>query len=495
MDSFGALLLAFYVISSLHMLQEDEEDGRLDLVYAEPVTRRAWLQPVVVLSAVLVVAVAVAGAAAMWVGTLFGSTSVSFTDNLVGMLNVLPIAALALGLAVLVYGLRPGWVVPVSGGAVVVTFVISFLGAALHLPDWVLGLSPFHHLSLAPAEPVAWVSTVVMVGIAAAFAVAGTRRLRPPRSRLGQQPASVRRSRKARAPVTRGLPLGRPVGEAPVGRDDLHLDVGRRVFVEQLDDAVVGGVAALAAGVADVDPVVVALRQVGLGDVEHEDQLGRPCRGGSTGVGPAVVGRRRAGPATNRPASSPSRCCRRRRCVSPRAARIVPRKRLYRRVMSADDPVEDFKEDPETWVLDQELNIAAEVYSPESKSIFAADLDDEALVERFRTLLGFDVMWEPPGGEDVDDDDDEGEGAEPVKKLADYGLDDHPDGDPERVKISWTVAFLDDCDECEDPRVELTVEEAGHPGAGLVGHLSPSTARRLRAALATALREIGEPVD
>ncbi len=81
--------------------------------------------------------------------------------------------------------------------------------------------------------------------------------------------------------------------------------------------------------------------------------------------------------------------------------------------MSADDPVEEFKEDPETWVLDQELNIAAEVYSPGSKSIFAADLDDEALVERFRTLLGFDVMWEPPGGEDVDDDDvDEGEGRD-----------------------------------------------------------------------------------
>lgn len=75
--------------------------------------------------------------------------------------------------------------------------------------------------------------------------------------------------------------------------------------------------------------------------------------------------------------------------------------------MSADDPVEDFKEDPEVWALDQELNIAAEVYSPESKGIFSADLDDEALVERFRTLLGFDVMWEPPGGEDVDDDEGE----------------------------------------------------------------------------------------
>jgi hypothetical protein len=54
---------------------------------------------------------------------------------------------------------------------------------------------------------------------------------------------------------------------------------------------------------------------------------------------------------------------------------------------------------------------------------------------------------------------------------------------------------LDDCDECEEPRVELTVEELGRQGTGLVGHLSPATARRLRAALATALREIGEPVD
>jgi hypothetical protein len=79
-----------------------------------------------------------------------------------------------------------------------------------------------------------------------------------------------------------------------------------------------------------------------------------------------------------------------------------------------------------------------------------------------------------------------------MRKLADYGIDDHPPDDPERVRITWIVAMLDDCDECEDPRIELTVEEAGAPGTGLVGHLSPASARRLRAALATALREIGE---
>ena len=80
-----------------------------------------------------------------------------------------------------------------------------------------------------------------------------------------------------------------------------------------------------------------------------------------------------------------------------------------------------------------------------------------------------------------------------MRKLADYGTDDHPDGDPERVKVAWAVAALDDCEECEEPRVELTVEEAGRPGTGLAGHLAPATARRLRAALALALREMGEP--
>jgi hypothetical protein len=79
-----------------------------------------------------------------------------------------------------------------------------------------------------------------------------------------------------------------------------------------------------------------------------------------------------------------------------------------------------------------------------------------------------------------------------MKKQADYGFDDHPPDDPERARLAWAVAILDDCDECGDLRVELTVEEAGRPGTGLVGHLSPDTARRLRAALATALRDLGQ---
>ncbi len=79
-----------------------------------------------------------------------------------------------------------------------------------------------------------------------------------------------------------------------------------------------------------------------------------------------------------------------------------------------------------------------------------------------------------------------------MKKLVDYASDDHPSDDAERAQLAWSVALVDDCDECQDLRVELTVEESGRAGTGLVGHLAPATARRLRVALGTALREIGE---
>ena len=82
-----------------------------------------------------------------------------------------------------------------------------------------------------------------------------------------------------------------------------------------------------------------------------------------------------------------------------------------------------------------------------------------------------------------------------MKKLADYGPDDHPADDPERAQAAWAVALLDDCEACDGLRVELTLEEAGAAGKGIVGHLAPATARRLRAALASALRDMGEPPD
>jgi hypothetical protein len=77
-------------------------------------------------------------------------------------------------------------------------------------------------------------------------------------------------------------------------------------------------------------------------------------------------------------------------------------------------------------------------------------------------------------------------------------IDDHPftpeelpPSDEDLQQLSWAVAISDDYDDGE-PRVVLTVEEVGRAGAGLVAHLSPTIARRLRVALRDALREVGE---
>jgi hypothetical protein len=78
-----------------------------------------------------------------------------------------------------------------------------------------------------------------------------------------------------------------------------------------------------------------------------------------------------------------------------------------------------------------------------------------------------------------------------VKKSIDFSLDDHPDGD-EQPGTAWAVAITDDCEGCNDLRVELTVEERGAHGTGIVAHLSPASARRVQAAIASALKELGE---
>jgi hypothetical protein len=78
-----------------------------------------------------------------------------------------------------------------------------------------------------------------------------------------------------------------------------------------------------------------------------------------------------------------------------------------------------------------------------------------------------------------------------MKKSIDFGFDDHDDDD-ERGRVSWVVAVADDCDTCNDIRIDLTMEEEGRAGAGLVAHLAPSTARKVVAAVNAALKEVGE---
>ena len=82
-----------------------------------------------------------------------------------------------------------------------------------------------------------------------------------------------------------------------------------------------------------------------------------------------------------------------------------------------------------------------------------------------------------------------------MKQSIDAAFDDHPDDDEDQPPAWWIVNVADDCEACEDLRLELVLEEKGEGRGRVVAHLAPATARQLRAALATALTTIGEPAD
>ena len=87
-----------------------------------------------------------------------------------------------------------------------------------------------------------------------------------------------------------------------------------------------------------------------------------------------------------------------------------------------------------------------------------------------------------------------------MRRSIDDAADAHPstegsdDDDYDKSPASWMVQLLDDCEACGDLRVSVTLEDVGAAGTGVVAHLDPTGARRLRAALAAALREAGEEV-
>ena len=88
-----------------------------------------------------------------------------------------------------------------------------------------------------------------------------------------------------------------------------------------------------------------------------------------------------------------------------------------------------------------------------------------------------------------------------MRRFVDDAHDDHPasdvgeDEDEGKAPAVWSVLVSDDCESCGDLRVVLTVEPVAEAGMGSVAHLSPASAKRLRQALAAALKELGQPVD
>lgn len=173
LDAMVALVVSLYAISSVHLLWEDEETGRLEAVFSQRVRRRRWLGAVTVVTVAGTVALTFASGLSTWAVARIGGADVTFAQASIGAANTLPLVLVFVGLAVFVFGIRPGPGAAVCSGAALAAYLLGILGPALKLPDWVTDLTPFRHMSLAPVAPVAWGANAIMLAVAAALAAAG----------------------------------------------------------------------------------------------------------------------------------------------------------------------------------------------------------------------------------------------------------------------------------------------------------------------------------
>jgi ABC-2 type transport system permease protein len=97
---------------------------------------------------------------------------VSFTRLLEAGANCLPVFVLFLGLGALAYAVVPRAGVAIAYALVATAFVWETVGGLLEAPGWLLGVSPFHHVALVPAESFAATAAAVMVAVGLAAVLA-----------------------------------------------------------------------------------------------------------------------------------------------------------------------------------------------------------------------------------------------------------------------------------------------------------------------------------
>jgi ABC-2 type transport system permease protein len=170
--TFTVLVAALYAGFRIAADREEEAASRLDNLLVRPVGRRTWLLQQALVAVGGAAAVALVAALLEWAGAESRGIAVSLPRLLEGGLNAVPAAVLFTGLGVLVMALLPRATAGLTLGAIAASYLVQFVGAILRAPGWVLDLSVFHHVPAVPAAAGDAVSTVALIGIGAAFALA-----------------------------------------------------------------------------------------------------------------------------------------------------------------------------------------------------------------------------------------------------------------------------------------------------------------------------------
>ena len=165
LTQFLAAAATAYVVSAVLRVYNDEESGLGEAVLAGAVSRWKWLGTAVAAALVgSIVLMFFAGLGnGLGAGLTLGEPGTIVKLTLAGLAYVPAMAVLA-GLAALAVAVKQTWI-----GWLAVTFVVVslYLGALLHLPRWLIDLSPVGRTTVPSSVPVT--ALVVMVVVTAAL--------------------------------------------------------------------------------------------------------------------------------------------------------------------------------------------------------------------------------------------------------------------------------------------------------------------------------------
>jgi ABC-2 type transport system permease protein len=179
-DYFGvaflllAATIALVPAPQLTSLAEDDADGRLGLVVALPVRRWHYFVSRLLLAIGVVTAAAVLAATGAWFGAESQGVDIALGTLLGAGLNVVPVAAVVLGIGLVVLALVPRAAAPTVYAVVIGSLVISLLASLVASTRWLERLSLFHYMALAPARPVDATAAAALLGVALALYLVAT---------------------------------------------------------------------------------------------------------------------------------------------------------------------------------------------------------------------------------------------------------------------------------------------------------------------------------
>lgn len=173
MLSVASGVAAAHGLQAVLRLRGEESDGHAEVILAGSVDRRSWVGSHLLFGAVVpVIDIVVFGAA---MGLSFGISVGDLTQvfRVVGSALVyVPASWVMVGLALLVFGAIPrrsglGW------AALGVALILTLLGGALNLDQWLLDLSPFTHTPSLPGGAPGLLPVIVLLAVAGALAGSG----------------------------------------------------------------------------------------------------------------------------------------------------------------------------------------------------------------------------------------------------------------------------------------------------------------------------------